>query len=161
MKNKKGFTLVELLAVIVVLAIVMGIAAVAITNTLDSTRKNAYVSSAKQFIAGAKTLVNTDEMNVLLGDQPTYAPKCQSTEASKTITLNLIKTEGGSNDKSPYGNPIDKTKSFVKVTSSAMSDTGECTYSYSIFITDGTYRIGTDTAPVAETELKASSVVTG
>ena len=34
MKNKKGFTLVELLAVIVVLAIVMGIAAVAITNVL-------------------------------------------------------------------------------------------------------------------------------
>ena len=51
MKNKKGFTLVELLAVIVVLAIVMGIAAVAITNVLDTTRKNAYVASAKQFIA--------------------------------------------------------------------------------------------------------------
>ena len=67
MKSKKGFTLVELLAVIVVLAIVMGIAAVAITNVLDSTRKNAYVASAKQFIAGAKTLVNADEMNILLG----------------------------------------------------------------------------------------------
>ena len=40
--NNKGFTLVELLAVIVVLAIVMGIAAVAITNVLDSTRKNAF-----------------------------------------------------------------------------------------------------------------------
>ena len=36
MKSKKGFTLVELLAVIVVLAIVMGIAAVAITNQRET-----------------------------------------------------------------------------------------------------------------------------
>lgn len=38
-KDKKGFTLVELLAVIVVLAIVMGLAAVAITSVLNNTRK--------------------------------------------------------------------------------------------------------------------------
>ena len=35
-------------------AIVMGIAAVAITNVLDSTRKNAFVASGKQFVEGAK-----------------------------------------------------------------------------------------------------------
>ena len=60
MKNKKGFTLVELLAVIVVLGIVMGIPAVAITNVLDSTRKNAFVSNAKQYIEGAKSIVEAE-----------------------------------------------------------------------------------------------------
>ena len=162
MKNRKGFTLVELLAVIVVLGIVMGIAAVAITNVLDTTRKNAYVASAKQFIAGAKTLVNTDEMNILLGETAVYAPKCSTTSTSTTITLDKIKTENQANDKSPYGNAINKTESFVKVTASAMNtSTGECTYSYAIYITDGVYKIGTTTAPTLETDLKASSVVAG
>lgn len=166
MKNKKGFTLVELLAVIVVLAIVMGIAAVAITNVLDSTRKNAYVASAKQFIAGAKTLVNADEMNILLGETATYAPKCDPSKTgdaapSTKITLDKIKTEGGSNDKSSWGNAIDKATSFVQVFADGNSSTGECTYRYSIYLTDGTYNIGTAAAPVAETDLKGSSVTAG
>ena len=166
MKSKKGFTVVELLAVIVVLAIVMGIAAVAITNVLDSTRKNAYVASAKQFIAGAKTLVNADEMNILLGESAAYAPKCDPSKTgddavSTKITLSNIKTEGGSNDKSSWGNTIDKANSFVQVFADGNSTTGECTYRYKIYLTDGTYKIGTDAAPVAETELKGSAVTTG
>lgn len=159
MKNKKGFTLVELLAVIVVLAIVMGIAAVAITNVLDSTRKNAYVASAKQFIAGAKTLVNADEVEIMLGGTPTYAPKCTSAEETKTISLTNIRTEGGSSDKSPYGAAIDKTNSFVNVQADYDASTGTCTYIYSIYVTDGTYAIGTAAAPVAETSLTSDSVV--
>ena len=47
--NKKGFTLVELLAVIVVLAIVMGLAVVAISGVLDNARKATFVADAKQF----------------------------------------------------------------------------------------------------------------
>ena len=166
MKNKKGFTLVELLAVIVVLAIVMGIAAVAITNVLDSTRKNAYVASAKQFIAGAKTLVNADEMNILLGETAKYAPKCVPSKTgddavSTQIKLTDIKTEGGSNDKSSWGNDIDKANSFVQVYADGDSTTGECTYRYGIYLTDGTYNIGSASAPTAETELKGSSVTNG
>lgn len=46
-KNKKGFTLVELLAVIVILAIVMGLAAVAITSVLNNTRRSAFDTDAK------------------------------------------------------------------------------------------------------------------
>lgn len=166
MKNKKGFTLVELLAVIVVLAIVMGIAAVAITNVLDSTRKNAYVASAKQFIAGAKTLVNADEMNILLGETAAYAPKCDPSKTgdnavSTKIALTVIKTEGGSNDKSSWGNEIDKANSFVQVYADGDSSTGDCTYRYGIYLTDGTYSIGTASQPEAETSLSSSSIKTG
>ena len=172
MKNKKGFTLVELLAVIVVLAIVMGIAAVAITNVLDSTRKNAYVASAKQFIAGAKTLVNSDMMSIQLGESAVYAPKCESTSNTKKIPLYKIKTENAATDKSSWGNLIKKgspaegsnpevVESYVLVTSSVMDDMGECTYTYSIYLTDGTYKIGTADAAVAETALKGSEVTAG
>ncbi len=177
MKNKKGFTLVELLAVIVVLAIVMGIAAVAITNVLDSTRRNAYVASAKQFIAGAKTLVNSDMMSIQLGEAATYAPKClkiytAENPASKKIPLYKIKTDGAADDKSSWGNPIKKgspasgetaevVESYVEVIASTMDGMGECTYTYKIYLTDGTYNIGSASAPVAETELKGSSVTNG
>lgn len=172
MKNKKGFTLVELLAVIVVLAIVMGIAAVAITNVLDSTRRNAYVASARQFIAGAKTLVNSDMMSVQLGEEAVYAPKCTNTANTKKIPLYKIKTENAATDKSSWGNLIKKgspasgetdevVESYVEVASSVMDSMGECTYTYSIYLTDGTYNIGTAAVPIAEIALKGSNVTAG
>ncbi len=41
---KKGFTLVELLAVIMVLAIIMGIAVVVVNNVVESGKKSVYVN---------------------------------------------------------------------------------------------------------------------
>ena len=158
MRNKKGFTLVELLAVIVVLAIVMGIAAVSLTNVMDTTRKNAYVATAQQFINGTKDYVKVNDLS--LGDNSDI-PQCSSNENSTKIYLEKIKTEGGENDKSPYRKKIDKTSSFVQVTASAMDSDNSCTYSYAIFITDGTYRIGATDKPTAENELKASEVKAG
>lgn len=158
MKNKKGFTLVELLAVIVVLAIVMGIAAVAITNVLDSTRKNAYVATAKQFITGAKSLVNADEVEIMMGGTGTYAPKCTSAEPTTTILLSQIRTEGQDNDKSPYGNPINKTESKVTIQAKYDASNGTCTYEYKIFITDDVYSIGTSSALIAENDLGSDDV---
>ena len=163
LKNNKGFTLVELLAVIVVLAIVMGIAAVAITNVLDSTRKNAYVATAKQFITGAKSLVNADEVEIMLGGTSKYTPKCVSGGEIKKIELSNITTEGSNSDstkdtdKSPYGTKLDKAKSYVNV-KSVYGTNGTCTYEYSIFITDGIYSIGTEEAPLLETDLGSDDV---
>ena len=41
-RNNKGFTLLELLAVIVILAIIMIIAIPAVSNTLEMTRKKSF-----------------------------------------------------------------------------------------------------------------------
>ena len=62
MKNKKGFTLVELLAVIVILAVILVIAVPKITSTINSTRKGAFESSIKMIAQGAEREKTTREM---------------------------------------------------------------------------------------------------
>lgn len=47
--NKKGFTLVELLAVLVILGVIMMIAIPTMMSTLDNNKKKTYVSDAKRF----------------------------------------------------------------------------------------------------------------
>ena len=116
-KNKKGFTLVELLAVIVILAIVMGLAAVAITSVLNNTRRSAFVTDAKSFIEGARDLVNSDALNDLLGTSGgNYAPSCANgTGETNFIPVSAIRLESGG-ETSPYGNPYQKGTGTVAVT---------------------------------------------
>lgn len=52
--NKKGFTLVELLAVIVILAVLVLLAVPSVLKMMDTARKNAFVTEAQSFIDGAK-----------------------------------------------------------------------------------------------------------
>lgn len=54
MKNKKGFTLVELLAVIVILALIMGIAIVSIGNVVQDSRENVMFENAQSVIDAVK-----------------------------------------------------------------------------------------------------------
>ena len=51
--KKNGFTLVELLAVIVILAIILVIAVPKITDTIDNARKGSLESSVKMVAARA------------------------------------------------------------------------------------------------------------
>lgn len=53
-KGRKGFTLVELLAVIVVLAIILVIAVPKILDVINSARKSAFEDSAKLLISQAE-----------------------------------------------------------------------------------------------------------
>lgn len=165
-KNNKGFTLVELLAVIVVLAIVMGLAAVAITGVLNNTRKSAFVADAKSFINGARSLVNADGVNSMLGASTgNFAPSCV-TASTKYIPLETIQLESGG-IKSPYNNNYAKgtgttavdtapATSYIEVTS--VLTVGNCSYTYKIFLSDGVYAIGSSGATIAEADLDASDV---
>src|SRR5690625_1919833 len=67
LKNQKGLTLVELLAVIVILAIVGTIAFVMIGNVIENSKKDAHVANAQQLIASAK-LYDTQRGNLGDGD---------------------------------------------------------------------------------------------
>ena len=159
-RNNKGFTLVELLAVIVVLAIVMGLAVVGITSVLDNTRKSAFAADAKSYLQGAHSLVQADEASVLLGGTATYAPSCAGAKGStdsKTFSISKIPLDNGG--KSPYGNKYDDstTGSMIKV-ETKVEDDGKCTYTYSIYLTDGSYQVGTSSTYAKESEINASKV---
>ena len=104
MKKKKGFTLVELLAVIVILGL---IAVIAIPNSMqvsDSVKKNLYCKKVDLLLSDAKRFGN-DHLGVLrkAGDQKCYIP----VTVDYLIGKGVIKKE---QENKPYiTNPYDNS----------------------------------------------------
>ncbi len=63
MKNKGGFTLVELLAVIVILAIIAAIAVPSVAHVINNTKKDAKVAEAIQIVDAAKLYVASNNVD--------------------------------------------------------------------------------------------------
>lgn len=98
--NKKGFTLVELLAVVVILSILMAVAVPNIISTLDRNKKETYIGDAKKFIALSKNQMG-NKIN-----KPGYGELVR-------IDLSCLDNEDVKRD--PDGNLYDEANSFVIV----------------------------------------------
>ena len=61
-KNNKGFTLVELLAVIVIMGILMMVAIPSVTRTIENSRKDTFVDIAKSYGNAVRTLWTSDNL---------------------------------------------------------------------------------------------------
>ena len=97
--NRKGFTLVELLAVIIILAIVVGITIPAVLTTINSTRDKAFQTSveavadwldrqASAFLVSDGDIVTTDG---------TYVSACTTNgaiNATCTVSAELLNAAG-------------------------------------------------------------------
>lgn len=90
MKNKKGFTLVELLAVLVILGILMGIAIPAITRLIGDNKTKTYINDAKKLVARAETVVNSKNTVI------------EKPDPGDCIVFSLGYLDDGSFDSSPY-----------------------------------------------------------
>lgn len=64
MKNKKGFTLVELLAVIVVLGIIVTIATISVMNSIEEAKYKARYIAAKEITEIAGAYMETENIGV-------------------------------------------------------------------------------------------------
>ena len=97
--KEKAFTLIELLAVIIILAVLMLIAIPAVSNYINESRKKTYVDTAKALIKGATNLVNSGDLDMTDTNTTYYIPyTCVNTETKS---------------KSPYG---DFEEAYVVVT---------------------------------------------
>lgn len=84
MKNEKGLTLVELLAVLVILGIIAAIAVPAIGNILQKSKEDAVKAEALQVINAAKLYVAAEGI------------------PEGTTPLNVVKDDDSAGDLSPY-----------------------------------------------------------
>src|SRR5574344_2105588 len=80
-KNKKGFTLMELLAVIVILSVLILLAMPAVLRLMESARKNAFVTESNSIVKIAQTAYTDKSMTSAL-------------PSSWCISLATLKTEG-------------------------------------------------------------------
>ena len=101
--NRKGFTLIELLAVIVILGILLGIAIPKVSQYINKTRKDSFVSAAKLFIDAVRDDATAEMYPLPIGNN----------EAT-IVTLDKIKSEK-SNEKSPFGGRYLYNKSYVAI----------------------------------------------
>lgn len=99
--NKKGFTLVELLGVIVILSIIMLIAIPNVASVLEKSKRSTYLADAKKLISQVEYEISNNTIE-----------KPNSAEILR-IHLSYVGTSDVSKD--PDGNPYDKNNSYVVV----------------------------------------------
>ena len=104
-KNLRGFTLVELLAVIVVLAIVMLIAVNAVLPQMERARRSSFAIEAN----GAIDAANAYFMNSSLTTGNTGFPTAPG--GSACVTIDTLRTGGYSDLSSEYTGSVKVTKS--------------------------------------------------
>ena len=102
--NSEGFTLVELLAIMVILGVLLMVAIPQVTRTISDSRKEVFVDTAVAFLSSAKTGMVNGSYTQSIPIDPTF---------SVCIPFNQIEYEKGS--KSPFGAAIDTKSSYVKV----------------------------------------------
>lgn len=126
MKNKKGFTLIELIAVIVILIVLMVIAVLMVNKNMDRTKLNTFLKEANTFAKGALAKESVDREDDLAPDDifhnQIYGKVCYSV-SDKILGKYVSKT-----DNKYYGS--------IEVCYGP-----DCTYQTKIWITDGKHYI--------------------
>ena len=96
--NKKGFSLIEILAVIIIIGVISSIGIVAISGNIERTRKSAFTDMARTYAEAARAMNGSDLLS--------YEPK-----EGEAIIIPFSKIEGSNiehGEKTAYGNLIDE-----------------------------------------------------
>lgn len=100
--NNKGFTLVEVLAVIVILGVLATITVPAVSTVIEQNKENSYENLQKSIIAAAKIYISDNKYEITLGGScGTERPIQQISGTSITnsqIPIQLLVESGDLND---------------------------------------------------------------
>ena len=104
--NKKGFTLIELIAVVVIMSIIAVIATPNVINMMETGNNKKYISDASNFISKAKYMYKKEQ----------YKDKFNNpTQGEATIKLSEIVGITADDEKDPHGYPYDLEHSTVTI----------------------------------------------
>lgn len=149
--NKKGFTLVEIIAVIALIAVIAVIATPNIVRMVDSNKKEQFVSDAKEMISKAKykSLEKYSSLYIDLGNN------CSETTA-KTLGMDL--------SKDPDGNTYNLDESKIKIcldsqTSKYVYYVKTITYDNETNYGRGVYNLSSSNGYVVENNISKDAVV--
>ena len=70
--KKNGFTLIEIIAVVVIIGILMILAVPSVTSIIGESRENTYVADANSFVASARNLVSSKNLYLGQNTDTTY-----------------------------------------------------------------------------------------
>lgn len=101
--NNRGFTMVELLAVIIIMGIMMVLGLSIFTNTINKSRKKEYVSAALKSVSRAEYMMRANNSTI------------EKPDNGNAIVFNLKYLKDDSFSTAPYGGEYDFEKSFVVV----------------------------------------------
>ncbi len=124
MKNNKGFTLVELLAVVAILGIIMAVTIPNILGFLDRNERTTYIEDAKKMIAVAESEYRSN-----------------TSLSGNVILLRLSDLDSVDVIDGPKGNPYDVNNSYV-ILYDEPGGVVEYQYFVSLFETDGEIHSG-------------------
>jgi len=157
--NKNGFTLVELLAVIVIMGILMIIAIPAISRVIENSRKDTFVDIAKSYANSAKTLWTADTLTcegtvASAVDDGDYYILINTVESARTV-LPVLVDQGG---KSSWGNR--DVNGYVRVHVETVTDNNgepKRTTTFYVGLSDGTHGL-IDEGSMTSDNLKRGNV---
>ena len=173
--NSKGFTLVELLAVIVIMGILMMVAIPSVTRTIENSRKDTFVDIAKSYANAARTQWTADGLNCdgtvsSAVDDGNYYVLINTKEAARTSFPVLVdqggKSSWGNRDVNGYVRVNIDTTAGTKDTSDVDGDGNTEEYiveprrvtTFFVSLSDGTHGVVDDNTLTSD-ELKRGNVV--
>ena len=106
LKNNKGFTLIELIAVVTIMAIIALLATPNIISMIDNGKKEQYVSDAKEFISKATYMYKLEKYknDTSIFQQPN----------SNTHKILLSNVQGINQTDDPYGYEYQLDESYIE-----------------------------------------------